>query len=81
MAYVILPLLSSRHANTLVSRSFKTVDVTRLVSFTEVRCRRIGSPVLYNCLIAIISAFVAENYELVVSSLVFVHSVARRSQN
>lgn len=80
MAYVILPLLSSRRANILVSRSFKTVDVTRLVSFTEVRCRRIGSPVLRSYVIATISAFVVENYGSV-SSLVFVHSVAKLSQN
>lgn len=44
-----------------MSRSCKTVDVTLLVSFTEVRCRRITSPVLRNYVITIISAFVVEN--------------------
>jgi hypothetical protein len=62
--------------NTLVSRSFKTVDVTRLASFTEVRCRRIGSPVLRNYVTAIISTFVVKNYRSFISCVRAFHCEA-----
>lgn len=48
--------------NTLVSLSLMRVDVTRLVSFTDVRCRGSGSPVLRKYVIAVISGFVVENF-------------------
>lgn len=48
--------------NTLVSLSLMRVDVTRLVSFTDVRCRRSGSPVLRKYVITVISAFVVEHF-------------------